>query len=71
MKLVFNVEPLTCEKCGSMMKIKSFIQNSREIERLCNHLGLISWRAPPKFWHHAQGAEQVWCDDLQEFSQIH
>ena len=71
MKLVFEIDPLVCPKCGSTMKIKSFLHSPKEIERLCKHLGLVSWRAPPKFWHHSQGAEKIWLDDSQDFSQIH
>lgn len=47
MKRVFNVDPLVCQKCGEIMKIKSFIHDSKEIERICKNLGLIAWRAPP------------------------
>jgi hypothetical protein len=71
MKLVFEVDPLHCPKCGSEMKIKSFIHSAQEIERLCEHLGLQSWRAPPPFWHQTQANEKIWLDDAGEFSQIH
>lgn len=47
MKRVFNVDPLLCPRCGENMKIKAFITNSKEIERICGTLGLIPWRAPP------------------------
>ena len=71
MKLVFEVDPLLCPKCGSTMKIKSFVQNPHEIDRLCNSIGLVSWRAPPEFWHRSQAVEKIWLDDSQDFSQIH
>ena len=71
MKLVFEVDPLLCPKCGSQMKIKSFIHSTQEIERICKHLGLQSWRAPPPFWHQTQANEKIWLDDTGEFSQIH
>jgi len=70
MKLVFELDPLLCPKCGSAMKIKSFILSSREIERICKHQGLVSWRAPPQFWCRGQGGEKIWLDESQEFSQI-
>ena len=69
-KLVFEVDPLLCPKCGSAMKIKSFILSSREIERICKHQGVVSWRAPPQFWCRGQGGETIWLDESQEFSQI-
>ena len=57
MKRVFEVDPLVCPKCGSQMKIKAFITDSKEIIRLCHNLGIAPpgvsyvelWRAPPKF----------------------
>ena len=30
------------------MRIKAFIQDSKEITRICENLGLADWRAPPK-----------------------
>ena len=71
MKLVFEVDPLLCPKCGSTMKIKSFIQDPKQIERLCKHLELVSSRAPHEFWHRSQATERIWLDDSQDFSQIH
>ena len=70
MKLVFEVDPLLCPKCGSEMKIKSFILSTKEIERICRHLGLNSGRAPPEFLHQRYN-KKIWLDDSQEFSQIH
>jgi len=48
MKRVFEIDPLECHRCGGQMKIKAFIQDQSEIERLCKHLGQIPWRAPPQ-----------------------
>lgn len=69
MKLVFEVDPLLCPKCGSTMK--SFLHSPSEVERLCKHLGLVSWRAPPELWHRSQATEKIWLDDSQDFSQFH
>ena len=49
MKRIFEVDPLVCPKCGSQMKIKAFITDSKEITRLCNNLGITPWHAPPPF----------------------
>ena len=49
MKRIFNVDPLICPRCGETMKIKAFLSDSREIERLCSNLGIEPWRAPPPF----------------------
>lgn len=70
-KLVFEIDPLLCPRCGSEMKIKSFILNSREIERLVKHLNLQSWRAPPPLKARLLPEQQVWLDDSAEFSQVH
>ena len=49
MKRIFNVDPLICPRCGETMKIKAFLSDHREIERLCSSLGIEPWRAPPPF----------------------
>ena len=49
MKRIFNVDPLVCPRCGEVMKIKAFLSDPREIERLCSNLGIDAWRAPPPF----------------------
>ena len=71
MKLVFEINPLVCPKCGSLMKIKSFIHNPHDIVRLCRHLGLLSCRAPPQFSQRDQEVEKIWLDDSHDFSQLH
>ena len=48
MKKVFELDPLECPKCGAEMKIKSFITDPREIERIRKNLNLPQERAPPK-----------------------
>ena len=51
-KQIYEVNPLTCEKCGSEMKIVAFIQDSKEINKIIKHLRLPDYRAPP---HSNQG----------------
>ena len=46
-KRVFEVDPLVCPKCGSQMKIVTFIHDSKEIARITKNLGINAWRAPP------------------------
>lgn len=46
---VFELDPLLCPRCQGRMHIKAFIQNSTEISRIAEHLGLVPWRAPPPF----------------------
>lgn len=68
MKLVFELEPLQCPKCGGEMKIKAFITDVHEIERIASHLGRYTWRAPPAF---KKAPDTIWLDCSAEFSQIH
>ena len=48
MKRTFEIDPLICPKCGAAMKIKAFITDPKEIDRITKHLGLAHQRAPPK-----------------------
>ena len=48
MKKVFEFDPLVCPKCGHSMKIKAFITNPHEIDRITKNLGIPNQRAPPK-----------------------
>jgi len=48
MKKIFEFDPLICPKCGSSMKIKAFITDSKEIIRITKNLGIQEQRAPPK-----------------------
>jgi len=48
MKKVFDFDPLICPKCGSSMRIKAFISDSKEIARITKNLGIPDQRAPPK-----------------------
>ncbi len=46
---IYEVDPLTCAKCGARMKILSFIENQQVIEKILKHLGL--WEVnPPEVW---------------------
>ena len=47
MKRVFEIDPLLCPRCGAQMKIKSFVTDPRQIQRLLLNLGLPSATAPP------------------------
>ena len=48
-KLIYEVDPLTCPKCGSPMKIIAFLQQPREIGKIAENLGYPKYRAPPPF----------------------
>jgi len=65
MKLVFEIDPLACPRCGEQMKIVAFLQKEREIEKIADNLRMPTWRAPPKF---APAGTHV--DTSDEYSQI-
>ena len=52
-KRIFEIDPLICEKCGSKMRIVSFLTEESEIVRLLRHLKIplfkpaAKMRAPP------------------------
>jgi hypothetical protein len=50
-KKVYEVDPLSCPKCGEPMKVKAFLHDSREIKRLTKNLRIHAWRAPPPLGH--------------------
>ena len=48
MKKVFEFDPPICPKCGHSRKIKAFITNASEIDRITKNLNIPNQRAPPK-----------------------
>lgn len=46
---VYEVDPLTCVKCGGTMKVIAFITNFGMVDRIINHLKLtfVAERPPP------------------------
>jgi hypothetical protein len=46
---VYEVDPLLCPSCGGQMKIISFIEDHKVIDKIIDHLKLtfISERPPP------------------------
>lgn len=65
-KRVYEIDPLICSKCGSQMKIIAFLQNEREINKICDNLGYPKYRAPPPLHKTNSGTsrsiEPVWDD---------
>jgi hypothetical protein len=47
---IYEVDPLTCPKCSSQMRVFSVIQDEEVIKRILKHLGLweVKPRPPPK-----------------------
>ena len=55
MKLVFEINPLECPRCGENMKIVAFLHSSREIEKIAENLKYTTWSAPPGFSKSGSG----------------
>ena len=63
---IYEVDPLTCPKCGGIMRILSFIQDREIIKAILKHLGLWLVNLPPAPKAHAPPAGYV----LDRFSQV-
>ena len=46
LKKIYEVDPLTCPRCGSEMEIIAFIEQWAVIRKILQHLGL--WERPPR-----------------------
>lgn len=68
MKRVFEVDPLECPKCGDQMKIIAFLQDPKEIEKIADNLGQVTWRAPPGV--ASSSSHEMWVDETEEYSQL-
>lgn len=68
-KKVYEVDPLTCKKCGAQMKIIAFLHNSREIEKIADHLGIQRYRAPPEIRKSNQ--QQIFVPELEQLQFQH
>ena len=46
---VYQIDPLTCPQCGGRMRIISFIEDHKVIDKIIDHLKLtfIAERPPP------------------------
>ena len=56
-KRIYEIDPLVCEKCGGQMKIIAFMQQQREIEKICDNLGYPRYRAPPPLGNVSPSSE--------------
>ena len=43
---IYEIDPLTCPKCGGIMRILAFIEESPVIRKILDHLGL--WDVPKR-----------------------
>ena len=65
-KMIYEVDPLKCEKCGGQMKIVAFIRDPNEIPRIMESLGLPLYRAPPQLPVELQPEMKLFYDEFSE-----
>ena len=46
-RLVYEIDPLKCPKCGSRMRIISFIKDQHEMDKIMKSMGIPKSHAPP------------------------
>ena len=47
-RLVYEIDPLKCPKCGSRMRIISFIKDQHEMDKIMKSMGIPKSHAPPR-----------------------
>jgi len=59
---VYEVDPMTCPKCGGVMKVIAFLTGFQTVDRIINHLNrsrsLKGTREPGQ---DGNAAKSVWC----------
>ena len=65
-KMIYEVDPLKCEKCGGQMKIVAFIRDPNEIPRIMESFGLPLYRAPPQLPVELQPEMKLFYDEFSE-----
>ena len=65
---IYGVDPLTCPKCGSLLKIIATIHDPAGLEKILRHIG--RWdppRGPPVSTGHPAGQRVVDYDEFSDF----
>jgi hypothetical protein len=64
---VFEVDPLICPRCGGEMKVISFIEDHKVIDKIIAHLKLtfMAERPPPS--HHVQQELLMAAEERDEY----
>jgi len=64
---VYEVDPLLCPSCGGRMRILSFIEEPKTIDRIIRHLELTFEAARPPPPHHVQHEFLMAADEGGEY----
>ena len=60
---VYDVDPLTCRKCGGKLKIVAYLHDQRAVRKILDHLGLSEpeqERPPPPEVRYVPVDEEGW-----------
>ena len=63
---IYEVDPLTCPRCGKIMKIIAFIEDYKVVKKILDHLDIYEFdkkRAPPKVAEDPAGFDEYIIDD--------
>ena len=63
-KKVYEIDPLICRKCGETMRIVSFIEDHKVIDKIIKHLNLTFKAARPQ---PPQAQLSIAAEELPEY----
>ena len=64
---VYEVDPLLCTSCGGQMRIISFIEQPKTIDRIIRHLELTFEAEPPPPPHFVQQELLMAAEERHEY----
>ncbi|MDP3012347.1 MAG: hypothetical protein Q8N27_06470 [Candidatus Hydromicrobium sp.] len=65
-KKIYEVDPLTCPKCGIDMRIIAFIEDYKVIKKILDYLGIYEFerdKSPPRVLEVGDIFDDYRCDD--------
>jgi len=72
-KKIYEVDPLTCPKCGGNMRIIAFIEDYKVIKKILDWLGIDEFRRdrpPPRALAAADSFDDYRCDDYIDYDYV-
>ncbi|MBF0275427.1 MAG: hypothetical protein HQK84_09375 [Nitrospinae bacterium] len=64
---VFEIDPLTCNKCGGEMRIIAFISTQSEIRKILKHIDDETIRPPPLTRPGQAKSQEVVCEYTSDY----
>ncbi len=66
-KRIYEINPLQCPRCKSEMRIIAFLQDTREINKLMESLGIEKYRSPPPIPDYSSHDESLFQDFIPDY----